>query len=237
MTVLYETGIPDGMVARIQSFLRCTQPFFPDDAIRMGGGTILQARWRHRESTDIDLFCSSPVYLDAVRSSRLGMEQKLHEICDDRERTFVDGIASFAEIQGTEITLLPADTPVGERTRRFVPGTNVETWSTADILAAKLLYRLCQAGNAQPRDLYDLAAASHHDPEALHQAVGILTPRQHRQVRSLLMILPDDWAAASEKPLLGLSPEPYAADPQTIADLLVEFAHPAPETAGTHDPS
>ena len=75
MTVLYETGIPEGMVARIQSFLRCTQPFFPDDAIRMGGGTILQARWRHRESTDFELFCSSPVYLDAVRSSRLGMEK------------------------------------------------------------------------------------------------------------------------------------------------------------------
>ena len=131
---------------------------------------------------------------------------------------------------------MPRNT-VGERTRRFVPGTNVEIWSTADILAAKLLYRLCQAGNAQPRDLYDCAAAAYHDPEALRQAVGILTPRQQKQVRSLLMILPDDWAAASDKPLLGISSEPYAAAPQTIADLLVEFAHSAPKTAGTHDPS
>ena len=237
MTVLYETGLPGGMAAKIQSFLRCTQPFFPDDALRMGGGTILQARWRHRESTDIDLFCSSPVYLDTVRSHRAGIEQELHEICDGRERTFVDAISSFAEIQGTEITLLPADPPVGERTRRFVPGTQVETWSTADILAAKLLYRLCQAGNAQPRDLYDFAAAAYHDPDALHQAVGILTPRQQKQVRSLLLILPDDWAEGSDKPLRGLPPKPYAADPKTVADLLIEFAHSARKTAGTHDPS
>ena len=36
--------------------------YFSPCSLRMGGGTVLQARWSHRESTDVDLFVEPQTY-------------------------------------------------------------------------------------------------------------------------------------------------------------------------------
>lgn len=55
-TVDEERGIPEPIARAVVRFVERVGPFFPAGSLRMGGGTILQARWGHRQSTDADLF-------------------------------------------------------------------------------------------------------------------------------------------------------------------------------------
>lgn len=121
---------------------------------------------------------------------------------------------------------MPAEPPIGERTGARVSGTGIETWSSADILAAKLLHRLCGAGLAEPRDLYDLAAAEHHDPEALRLAVSLLTRRQLQRAEAILRMLPGNWLDQTDKPLIGLPATPFPIDVESIVDILARFSQP-----------
>ena len=212
-----EGGLPRSIVSAVQDLFGATRWIFDSSALSMGGGTVLQARWKHRVSTDADLFCDPMAYHNAVRSSVDALEGALRELADAPQRLLVDPMGLYVEIGGVETTITPAFLPVGERTRRMVPGTSIETWSSADILAGKLLYRLLDKGAVEPRDLYDLAAAAHQDPRALERAVGVLSRRQRRLVCKRLELLPERWADSSAKPLLGLPDSPFEYSPGLIA--------------------
>ena len=194
----------------------------------MGGGTILQARWRHRQSTDADLFCEPATYANAVRQHGRAIEAEIRKIADRHEDTapFVDQVATFSRIDQTEVTILPAIALIGTRTGRFVPHTTIETESSADILAGKLVHRLCGAGVVEPRDLFDLLAAEHHDPLALRQAVGLLSDIQRDEISATLLMLPRKWASVSEKRVLLISGNHRDVDPSAVVELLRRFAAP-----------
>ena len=222
-----QAGLPRSIVQSIQQVYRYTRRYFPEHVLTLGGGTVLQARWSHRVSTDADLFCSPETFDAVVRTHGNALEEALCSIADDPEQTFVDRIAIYARIENTEVTILPAVRHTGGRTFRYVPGTGIETWTNADILAGKLLHRICEGGVVEPRDLYDVAAAAHFDPAALRKAVNVLTLRQQQTVSSRLALLPELWADASEKPLLGMPEQPYDFRPNVIIRLLNEVAQPA----------
>ena len=226
-----QSGLPRSIVESIQEIFRHSRRYFPEGTLTLGGGTVLQARWSHRRSTDADLFCSPEIFEAVVRTYGIALEEALRSLADDPGQTFVDRIATYARIGGTEVTILPAIRHLGERTFRYVPETGIETWSNADILAGKLLHRIYEGGVVEPRDLYDVAAAARHDPAALRKATHVLTPRQQHAVRSRLALLPEHWADASDKPLLGLPQEPYDFRPKSIIRLLEDAAQPAPESA------
>ena len=222
-----QSGLPQSIVQSIRRVYRCTRRYFPEHALTLGGGTVLQARWSHRFSTDADLFCPPEAFDAVVRTHGTALEEALRSIADNPEQTFVDRIAVYSRIEDTEVTILPAVRYTGGRTFRFVSGTDIETWSNADILAGKLLHRVCEGGVVEPRDLYDVAAAAHFDPTALREAVNVLTPRQRHAVCSRLALLPERWADASEKPLIGMSEEPFDFRPDAIIQLLTEAEPPA----------
>ena len=202
--------------------------FFPAGEIRMGGGSVLEARWGHRRSTDVDLFCPQATYFAARRQHGSAMQQRLRDISSDPEEAMVDLRMIRAHVQGMEVTLMAEEPLIGERTREMVPGTAIETWSSADILAGKLLYRLSQSQLVEPRDLYDLAAAAHHDPAALRTVARALGQAHHEQIQTLLRTLPDDWEAGSRKSILGLPNDSFDYRPETVAALLSQFASASP---------
>lgn len=223
---VHESGLSEALLQVARRTEAALGRFFKPGALRLGGGTVLQARWKHRVSTDLDFFCAPAVYLASFRVNGAEMEESLRAISDDPDHTFVDALGAYAVVDNTEVTLLPVEPPLAERTRARLPGTNIETWSSADILAAKLLHRLCGAGLAEPRDLYDLAAAAHHDALALQQAVGLLTPRQRQRAEAVLRMLPGNWLDLTDKPLLGLPADPFRIDVGSILVLLARFSQP-----------
>ena len=219
-----ERGIPPTIVRAIQRFVTALSPHLAEGDLRFGGGTALQARWQHRRSTDADLFCDPQTYATAVRVGGEAMEQALRDVSANAagEETFVDQIATFARIEGVEVTILPAATLVqSSGSGKFVPGTAVETLTSAEILAGKLVHRLHGAGIAEPRDVYDLAIAQEHDAAALRQAIAALTASQRREVVAMIEMLPRSWATSSpERPLLNA--EPDRVNLTRLADLLRE---------------
>ena len=221
-----QSGLPRIIVQCIQRLYQHARPYLPDSALTLGGGTVLAARWSHRISTDAYLFCPPETFDVAVRAHGTELEAALRSIADDSEQTFldpsmvqaltgVDRIAVYARISNIEVTILPAVRHIAGRTLQYVPGTGIETWSSANILAGKLLHRVYEGGVVEPRDLYDIAAATHRDPDALREAVAVLTARQQHAVYSRLALLPERWADASDKPLLGgLAPFSGPPDPR-----------------------
>ena len=228
-TVDEETGIPEPIVRAVVRFVERIEPFFPAGSLRMGGGTILQARWRHRQSTDADLFCDPRTYVEAVRQHGAAMEREIRRVADDEDEgePFVDLVATFSRIGGTEVTILPATPLLDERSERCVPGTTVRTESTADILAGKLVHRLGGAGVAEPRDLFDLVAAERHDPTALRRAVGLLTGAQLQEISAMLLMLPPRWDLTTDKPVLSVSGEHGRVAPDDVVDVLRRSAQVA----------
>ncbi|MDE0691265.1 MAG: nucleotidyl transferase AbiEii/AbiGii toxin family protein [Gammaproteobacteria bacterium] len=217
-----ELGIPPTIVRAVQIFVTALAPHLSEGDLRFGGGTALQARWQHRRSTDADLFCDPQTYATAIRARGEAMERALRDVSATTagEGTFVDQIATYTRIECVEVTILPAATLVHPSgSGKFVPGTAVETLTSAEILAGKLVHRLTGAGIAEPRDIYDLAMAREHDPVALRQAVAALTANQRKEVAVMIELLPSNWADSSrERPLLDA--DPNRADLTGLAGLL-----------------
>lgn len=216
-----ETGIPREIETAVARFADLVTPFFPAGALRMGGGTILQARWGHRMSFDADLFCDPGTYARTIAKSGPAIERAINTIADSVEEgaSFVDQIASFCHVAGIEVTILPAAALIGSPTGRVVPNTTIDTESTADILAAKLVHRMCGAGVIEPRDLFDLAAAERYDPNALHEAMGLLSDIQKAEISTALAMLPKRWASFSDKPLFSIDGDEIQVDAEVVREL------------------
>ena len=230
-TVGEEQGIPEPIARAVVRFVECAGPFFPTDSLRMGGGTILQARWGHRRSTDADLFCDPGIYVETIRQHGAAMESELGRIADDAVdgEPFVDLVATYCRVGGTEVTILPAAPLIDDNPGRCVPGTTVRTESTADILAGKLVHRMGGAGVVEPRDVFDIVAAERHDPAALRRAVGLLTDAQLKAICATLLMLPARWDAGPEKPVLSISGERGGLAPaEVVVGLLRRFAQATP---------
>ena len=178
--------------------------FAPRIRLSMGGGTVLQHRWAHRKSTDVDLFCSPGAFAKAMRDHRRTIEDALIDAGADAERTWCEPLALYAEIRGVETTVLPA----AALTRRPVakgegPDAPVALQTNAEILAKKLLHRLFEGEVVEVRDVYDLAAAQEMDQAALRVACAVLPERALASVAAMVSASPPGWGRVTNKPLLS----------------------------------
>ena len=204
---LYERHLPDPITSAVRKFAAAANPHLDAGSLRLGGGTVLAARWQHRRSTDADLFCDARTYVAAVRHHGEAIEHSLAQVARTQagEDTFVDQIATYTRIDGVEVTVLPTVALIDGGSGRYVPGTRVETLTNAEILAGKLVHRMCGAGIAEPRDLYDLALAAARDPAPLQRALEVLTTAQRAEIGAMIEMLPRDWTSLSpERPLLDV---------------------------------
>ena len=180
---------PQGCVAA--RLFRVLSGFIPSEALSFGGGTVLAARWNHRRSLDVDLFCE-PTANDAlgpVGRARLEAAIKTIPGCAE-EPTRCDSIATYAEIDGLEATLLPRTVGIGSACTTRLAGTRLVLQSSAQILYAKVARRMYAGGEIATRDAYDLACAQHFDPSALQFALGSIDPREIHVVREVIRMMP-----------------------------------------------
>ena len=163
----------------------------------LGGGTILNARWGHRESVDIDLL--------------LPERRTLHDLRPGRRLDLAAAVAGEV-IRQTEhrITVLTPDgvvdvtamqPPLAGRERRMNVEGGIETvLSTAQILRGKLE----RIRKALPRDAFDLIVAAKTDPPALESAVNSLSPDQRVTAKEHLRQSNARIASAAGSALAGV---------------------------------
>ena len=165
---------------------------------------MLAARWDHRQSFDVDLFCDPNVYARLSRRDREKIEHSIRQIegCE-KNATWCEDIATYAVIGGIEATVLPRVVAIDPTEPARLAGTGLMLQSTAQILYAKIVKRIYENGEIAVRDAYDLAAAAIHDPESLSQARRHASPRVLETVSAIIKMLPDGWAMDDIKGLIA----------------------------------
>lgn len=136
----------------------------------IGGGTILAARWRHRESRDIDLLVHPRTETRFLQPATAPELHRRLEATGARKINF----GRFSQILFAEskIEILAAEPQprIGHR-RALVDGKETTTLASSQILTGKFANRSL---NPPVRDLYDFAVAGTSAPRALMVAVNAL---------------------------------------------------------------
>ena len=178
---------------------------------RIGGGTVLAARWRHRESHDIDLL------VHPRTETRLLHPQAASEF---HRRLAAAGarkisIGRFTQIlfEESRIEMLAAEPqPQVGHQRAIVDGKEATVLASSQILTGKFSNRSL---NPPVRDLYDLAVAATAAPRALATAVNALAGDDIRWRLVSWEMERDKFAEQGALALRGVPPryEALRADP------------------------
>ena len=172
--------------------------------ISFGGGTVLAARWKHRESFDVDLFCQPEIYARLAPVERARIESRLQEIpgCN-KEVTWCEEIAIYTEIDGIEATMLPRPNSLETGQRKQLRGTSLQLQNSEEILYGKIANRMYGSGEIVLRDAYDVACARYEDRGALNRAIGHMNKETVEYVIVTIQNLPKGWSEVEQKPLIN----------------------------------
>ena len=149
--------------------------------LRLGGGTVLEARWHQRSSTDLDFFTLAE-HADTV------FYERFDQIAEELTELALAGTISPRDIRLVQRKILHfhiGSTPVSWGSTEFFHGdprdevereTGVALSGNRDILAKKLLDRLVGNQLATEQDAYDFAVARTEAPDDLAYAWETLDP-------------------------------------------------------------
>ena len=139
---------------------------------RLGGGTVLAARWRHRDSFDIDLVVERTVPLRELANPSNSFDLTMRALGGTPEYFRRQCTVTFPSGQ---VDLLQVDpVPPGAEHLAVVDGTPTLVLDTAQILHGKLE----RADKIVVRDVFDLIKAAELDPHALAAAVNCRNRRE-----------------------------------------------------------
>jgi hypothetical protein len=138
---------------------------------KMGGGTILAARWRHRQSTDIDLTTSASWQIAELGQSASNVFTETMGKLGGKLTGYRKGSIRMAFPDGKLHVYRVGPQPAAGHRVATIDGEPFEALSTTQILAGKLLNRLSET---PARDLYDVVVAGRKDRDGLEQAVNML---------------------------------------------------------------
>ncbi len=171
-----------------------------ESRIMLGGGTLLAARWKHRESTDIDVLLPDRDNLnDALKNGPLDLaaatggehkESSRHRLKVELETGMLDVAAIKPQMPGLE-------------ERVDVEGRNETVLTSAQILRGKF-YR---TDRSITRDAFDFAVAADKDPRALELAVNSLDMSETRIICHNLLASNDQMVDDASETLKGIPPE------------------------------
>ena len=145
----------------------------------LGGGTILAARWQHRESYDIYLTTTDPngAIAETIATNG-GLASATHGVL--RPQSSIQR-AVISTREGTLDVTKVRPRRDGEQRTSIVNGRPETVLTTAQIIEGKL----ARAQEAITRDVYDVVAAQELDPHSLEQACGNLAPREAEAIATL----------------------------------------------------
>lgn len=158
-----------GLWLRTRDAVRTSLDEIGGGEYKIGGGTVLAARWHHRISYDMDLSLPDtlPLYrLENPVESRF--EQRMRELGGRPEYYQTLGMyqVRFDE-QGLDLWAHAVEPP-GSQRRSSVEDREETVLSNVQILWGKL----ARGERNLSRDVYDIVHAAEHDPESLEFAVN-----------------------------------------------------------------
>lgn len=155
--------------------------WIPRNELAMGGGSILEARWHHRFSTDIDLFLDIAKFRELDEKIRAEISLHLRNLLGagaisglefHNDGYLFETPHGNASLFGTyRLTKCPISLDV-EST------TGLHTESTGEILFRKLRGRMVNGTRYVARDLYDVVSAYVLDSNALETAFDTLEAQE-----------------------------------------------------------
>ena len=178
--------------------------------IRLGGGTVLSARWRHRTSFDIDLTLSREAKIARLTAeNNPALDAALRALGGTPEHEPPNYRVKFETGWIDIATLEPR--PAKGATATTVHGKTVQVLSTTQILRGKL-----ERGTRSPvRDVFDFITAGMVDRAGLAAAVNCLAAPKIHEIAFW-------WDEANEKlrteagAQLSHVPERFRRDPATL---------------------
>ena len=208
--------------ARVRDVVDDAVTSLGDPPYRIGGGTILAARWQHRESFDVDLTLSADTALGslrAVQGDASGFEPRL-EALGGAPTYYPDlklwRVAFDDGERGLDVWAHEPEIGSGEE-QRTVHGRVETVLSTAQILRGKLE----RADRRLPRDVFDMAKAGAKARTALESAVNAVSAERAEHIAY-------DWywngaEIADEAPrkLHGV-PDKERVDPRKLGNLAAQ---------------
>lgn len=168
-------SLPDPPGGMMPEAVRVLARWIDPSELRLGGGTVLAARWHHRHSTDLDFFAAG----DAIDTL---FYQDLDGVLQDMLDLAKAGVVGREHMRETNRTVLHFDidgTPVSigrvegfhEDSQPEVDSrTNVLLSPTRDILTKKMVNRFLVNGLPTERDAFDFLVAQVKAPDDLKYA-------------------------------------------------------------------
>ena len=198
-------GQPREILARMRpAFREHVKPHTHNgEGERLGGGSILNARWDHRLSRYIDVY----VHLETTEDGRTVLDRAAAACGGYRieHRTFRR--IEFERNKDNHVDVsFGKPVPAGGEQPAVVDGEPALVLSAAQIMSGKLQGR---GMTAPGRDLLDIAACRQADPEALEVAVNGLPDES---VQAILKVY-QELEAAYAKETAGLEGVPDALKP------------------------
>ncbi len=174
-----ELQLPSNLQNALEWLVKELGAWIGRDQYEMGGGTVLAARWRHRLSTDIDLF---------VEAAKLGGKEIDQIIEGFRELEVRKEVSALETRPQQGFSCRRENTPVSffvthavmpaRVSAEIIQGVGIGTESSAEILLKKVRARMIRNPRYLPRDMYDLIVAHVEDRQAVEDVFGILTAEE-----------------------------------------------------------
>ena len=171
---------------------------------RLGGGTALAAQWRHRLSTDLDIFLPSNSGISALDPRwNPDFTTAMSGLGATGVNVGGSGIKYSFEEGRVEITALDPVPPL-DAIAATVEGRPLWVLPNACILTGKLQGR---GARLPVRDIFDVCVAAREDPGALRCAVNHLDPQFRMEVLAVLAERDRDYPRQAAASILAATPQ------------------------------
>ena len=183
---------------------------------RLGGGTLLSARWKHRVSLDIDLTIEpkgrQPQRIEHLIREESAFLRDLKRLgCGEPTAPSAHQIRIPFKDSMLDISVLDAQPRAGER-QATVNGKRGVVLSTTQVLGGKL----ARPEQLLHRDAYDIRYAGEVDKQSLAKAINGIDRRDAEKIVATWNKLDGRWSAMAPGQLRKLVPK-HSYDPATLA--------------------
>lgn len=206
--------VPKRMEHEFRTLIACLRHAIGPEKMVLAGGTTLEMLWRHRESTDIDLFVSNATVIEIARRGTAELERATARIEKVGEARTGGGARGLVEgtIQGVTFSIAGSDHIARRRkpTAR-VSGTAVQCGTVEEVLSGKVLGRWVDRVKRSPdpdewvpvRDVYDVAVAKVLAPDILQAVVAKIGEGTRGRLAEWLEETPEEWIRNDPKRVLA----------------------------------
>lgn len=217
---------PDRIFAAVEPVLTSV---FGGGTYRLGGGTGLAAVWRHRHSTDVDLFMDGSAYraVSVSAEKRLALEHQLRSVLSPTALEIQNGFLKLISQEGElSLSTTPHPLPFIPSQTDQVADTLIEIEPPAMVIGRKIHARMLSNGVFVLRDMYDIAAASVFAKDDLSKVLRTISDSDRAALRSELTSLPSNWASLplSGRPIInGVAPDTLARNPGRSLQVVIQL--------------